>query len=176
MKLLYTASIQRCKNPDDIHRKKWLMMQVQNKNVKVELRRQLQSTIINHWQVSNTWWWYDNYLHLLCTTHLQQWIHKGLIVHVKRCSARKEANQPILLIKIFEGKKRIFLQIIQLSSVELAIFSSALIAEYSRWKLSPEEDEIWYFYILTESRGNEFRIRSWMQGGPVLVTFVRTKQ
>lgn len=81
-------------------------------------------------------------------------------MHVKRCSARKEANQPILLIKILEGRKRIFLQIIQLSSVELAIFSSALIAEYSRWKLSPEEDEIWYFYILTESRGNEFRIRS----------------
>lgn len=35
--------------------KKWLMMQWQDKNIKVELREQLQSIIEKHCQVSNTW-------------------------------------------------------------------------------------------------------------------------
>jgi len=66
----------------------------------------------------------------------------------------------MVLIEIWEGGKRIFLQIMQLCSAELAIFTCGLMAGYSRLKVSPEKDEIQYFFMFTESRGKEFRISS----------------
>lgn len=113
----------------------------------------------------------DNYLHCSSAPMDTQRINLCTLEHIV---ASKEAKQPILFTKIWEGRGRVFLQIMQLCSAELAIFSCRLIAGYSRLNVFPKKEEFWYFFIVTESWSNEFRIRSWIQGGPTPVTSVRT--